>query len=72
MRYFTLVSTPTKVRDRLTISTKQSKSYWERKVLEEYVDLHEWQVHAIKEGIKAAKKGEVIPLEKVKQYWEKV
>jgi len=38
---------------------------------EEYLDIHEWQIRAIEEGIAAAKKGKTKNLEEVKQHWEK-
>ena len=39
--------------------------------IEEYLDLHEWQVQAIQEGLNAAERSEVIDFSEVKKYWEK-
>lgn len=62
------------IADRLQEFSKlmdRSKSYLAAEAIEEYLDIHEWQIKAIKEGIAAAEKGKVKDLEKVKQHWEK-
>lgn len=38
----------------------RSKSYLAAQAIEEFVDLQEWHVKAIKEGIKAVERGEVV------------
>ncbi|MEW6426920.1 MAG: CopG family ribbon-helix-helix protein [Thermodesulfobacteriota bacterium] len=43
----------------LAKETHRSKSYLAAQAIEEFVDLHEWQVAAIKEGMAAAERGEV-------------
>jgi RHH-type transcriptional regulator, rel operon repressor / antitoxin RelB len=51
--------------------TDRSKSYVAAEAIEEYLDIHEWQIKAIKEGIAAAKRGKVKDFDEVKKYWEK-
>lgn len=43
----------------LASETHRSKSYLAAQAIEEFVDLQEWQVAAIKEGMAAAERGEV-------------
>ena len=43
----------------LANETHRSKSYLAAQAIEEFVDLQEWQVAAIKEGMAAAEKGKV-------------
>ena len=43
----------------LASATHRSKSYLAAQAIEEFVDLQEWQVAAIKEGMVAAEKGKV-------------
>lgn len=40
--------------------TQRSKSYLAAQAIEEFVNVQEWQVEAIREGIKAASKGETV------------
>jgi predicted transcriptional regulator len=60
----TLISArvPEEVAQRLEVlanETNRSKSYLAAQAIEEFVDLQEWQVAAIKEGMAAAEKGKV-------------
>lgn len=57
--------------EKLAESMDRSKSYIAAEAIEEYLDLHEWQIKAIEDGIAAADRGELIPWEEVKKYWEK-
>jgi len=57
--------------EKLAESMDRSKSYLAAEAIEEYLDIHEWQVHAINEGIAAADRGETISFEEVKKQWEK-
>lgn len=43
----------------LASETHRSKSYLAAQAIEEFVNLQEWQVAAIKEGMAAAEKGKV-------------
>jgi RHH-type transcriptional regulator, rel operon repressor / antitoxin RelB len=57
--------------EKLAESMDRSKSYLAAEAIEEYLEIHEWQVQAIKEGIAAADRGETISLEEVKKQWVK-
>jgi len=57
--------------EKLAESMDRSKSYLAAEAIEEYLEIHEWQVQAIKEGIAAADRGETIDFDEVKKYWEK-
>ncbi len=43
----------------LSKSTHRSKSFLAAQAIEEFINVQEWHVEAIKEGIAAAKKGDV-------------
>jgi len=43
----------------LAASTHRSKSYLAAQAIEEFVELQEWHIAAIREGMAAAEKGEV-------------
>lgn len=49
----------------------RSKSYLAAEAIEEYLDIHEWQIQAIKEGITAAEHGETVSFDEIKKHWEK-
>jgi RHH-type rel operon transcriptional repressor/antitoxin RelB len=49
----------------------RSKSYLAAEAIEEYLEINEWQVQAIKEGIAAADRGETVNFEDIKKHWEK-
>jgi RHH-type transcriptional regulator, rel operon repressor / antitoxin RelB len=55
---------------KLSEMTDRSKSYVAAEAIEEYLDIHEWQINAMEEGMEAADKGEVRTLEEVKRFWE--
>ena len=57
--------------EKLAESMDRSKSYLAAEAIEEYLDIHEWQIKAIEEGIAAADRGETLSFEEVKKYWEK-
>lgn len=57
--------------EKLAQNMDRSKSYLAAEAIEDYLDIHEWQVQAIKEGIKAADRGELTSLENVKKKWER-
>jgi RHH-type rel operon transcriptional repressor/antitoxin RelB len=57
--------------ERLAESMDRSKSYLAAAAIEEYLEIHEWQVQAIQEGIAAADRGETISFEEIKKQWEK-
>lgn len=44
----------------LAETTHRSKSYLAAQAIEEFVNLQEWQIQAIREGISAVEKGDVL------------
>ena len=64
------VRVPTSVAQRLEIlakSVERSKSYIAAEAIEEYLDIHEWQVQAIQAGLKEIEQGAVIDFVDVKK-----
>jgi RHH-type rel operon transcriptional repressor/antitoxin RelB len=57
--------------EKLAVSMDRSKSWLAAEAIEEYLDIHEWQIQAIKEGIDAADRGETINFEQIKKHWKK-
>jgi RHH-type transcriptional regulator, rel operon repressor / antitoxin RelB len=57
--------------EKLAESMERSKSYLAAEAIEEYLEIHEWQVQAIQEGIAAADRGETISFDEIKKQWEK-
>lgn len=58
------VRLPADLADRLESlaeATDRSKSYLAACAVEEYLAVNEWQVKAVREGVDAADKGDVIP-----------
>lgn len=46
--------------ERLARATERSKSFLAAQAIEEFVALQEWQVEAIREGVAAAERGDVV------------
>ena len=64
------VRVPTEVAlrlEKLSQSVDRSKSYLAAEAIEEYLDLHEWQVQAIQSGLQEIEKGEVVDFIGVKK-----
>jgi RHH-type rel operon transcriptional repressor/antitoxin RelB len=57
--------------EKLATSMDRSKSWLAAEAIEEYLDIHEWQIQAINEGIAAADRGETVNFDEIKKYWEK-
>ena len=49
----------------------RSSSFLAAEALEEYLDIHEWQIQAIQEGLNAVDREEVVDFASVKMKWEK-
>jgi RHH-type transcriptional regulator, rel operon repressor / antitoxin RelB len=49
----------------------RSSSFLAAEALEEYLDIHEWQIQAIQAGLNAVDREEVVDFESVKKKWEK-
>jgi predicted transcriptional regulator len=62
------VRVPSAVAERLAQAVERSKSWLAAEAIEnEYLDLHEWQVKAIHEGLKEIEQGQVIDFIDVKK-----
>jgi predicted transcriptional regulator len=57
--------------DRLAKSTERSRASLAAEAVRQFVDLNEWQIAAIEEGVKAADQGRFIDHAKLKAKWEK-
>lgn len=57
--------------EKLAASMDRSKSYLAAEAIEEYLDIHEWQVQAIEKGIEAADQGETLSFDEIKKQWKK-
>jgi predicted transcriptional regulator len=53
--------------DHLSKTLERSKSWLAAEAIEEYLDLHEWQVQAIHEGLKEIEQGQVVDFYDVKK-----
>lgn len=52
--------------DKLSHSTRRSRSFLAGEAIRDYVDLHEWQIEEIKKGIREADRGEFAAEKEVK------
>ncbi|MBA2709866.1 MAG: ribbon-helix-helix protein, CopG family [Tatlockia sp.] len=57
--------------EKLAKSVDRSKSYLAAEAIEEYLDIHEWQVQAIHQGLEEIEQGEVVDFAEVKKQWIK-
>ena len=57
--------------DRLARIAERSRSYLAEEAIREYVEVNDWQLRAIEEGLREAGKGELIPHETIKAEWAK-
>jgi predicted transcriptional regulator len=57
--------------DRLAKSTERSRASLAAEAVRQFVDLNEWQIAAIEEGVKEADQGRFIDHAKLKAKWEK-
>jgi len=55
----------------LAAAVDRSSAYLAAEAVEEYLDIHEWQVAATQEGIAAVDNDETVDFEKVKKQWLK-
>jgi RHH-type transcriptional regulator, rel operon repressor / antitoxin RelB len=53
--------------EHLAKAIERSKSWLASEAIEEYLDLHEWQVQAIHEGLEEIERGQVIDFMDVKK-----
>ncbi len=57
--------------EKLADAMDRSKSYLASEAIEEYLEIHEWQIQAITQGIAAVDQGETTSFEEIKKHWEK-
>ena len=57
--------------EKLAKSVDRSKSYLAAEAIEEYLDIHEWQVQAIHEGLQQIEQNDVLDFSEVKKQWTK-
>jgi RHH-type rel operon transcriptional repressor/antitoxin RelB len=56
--------------ERLARATARSKAFLAQEAIRAYVDLHEWQVQAIEEGVRAADAGDLVDDDEVTAWLE--
>ncbi len=49
----------------------RTKSYIAAEAIKDYIQLNEWQIQAIQEGINQADKGEMVSHDEIRKKWEK-
>jgi predicted transcriptional regulator len=57
--------------DKLAEATERSRAALAADAVRQYLDLNEWQISAIQEGVRQANRGEFIDHAKLKANWEK-
>jgi RHH-type transcriptional regulator, rel operon repressor / antitoxin RelB len=57
--------------DKLAKATARTKSFLVADAIREYIELNEWQVEAIQEGIREADAGRLLPHATVRAKWER-
>lgn len=57
--------------DKMAKATARTKSFLIADAIREYIELNEWQIEAIQEGIRQADAGELIAHDKLKKKWER-
>jgi predicted transcriptional regulator len=57
--------------DRLAKATERSRSALAAEAVRQFVELNEWQIAAIEEGVREADRGQFIDHARLKARWEK-
>ena len=57
--------------DRLAKATDRSRAWLAAEAVRHYLELNEWQVAAIREGVREADRGRLVSHERLKAKWEK-
>ena len=57
--------------DRLSKATDRSRAALAAEAVRQFVELNEWQIAAIEEGVRAANRGQFIDHAKLKAKWER-
>ena len=57
--------------NKMAKATARTKSFLIADAIREYIELNEWQIEAIQEGIRQADAGKLITHDKLKKKWER-
>ena len=57
--------------DRLAKATDRSRAWLAAEAVKHYLDLNEWQITAIRAGVRDADQGRLVSHERLKAKWEK-
>ncbi len=57
--------------DRLAKATDRSRAWLAADAVKHYLEINEWQIAAIREGIREAERGNFVSHERLKAKWEK-
>jgi predicted transcriptional regulator len=57
--------------EQLAKATARSKSFLATEAIRDYIEVNEWQIQAIREGLRQADEGELIPHADIRTKWEK-
>ena len=55
--------------EKLADATNRDKTFLATEAINQYCDLHEWQVEAVKQGMQDIKNGNYVTHEEIKQEW---
>jgi len=61
-----------KTLDKIAATMDRDRSYVVNEAIDSYIELHQWQVKRIKEGLRQARAGEFVPQAEVDQFFERV
>lgn len=56
--------------EKLATATKRSRSFLAQEAIDEYLNLHEWQIKEIQQGLAEAENGDLIDHDVVMKKWE--
>ena len=57
--------------DRLAEATDRSRAWLAAEAVKHYLELNEWQIAAIRQGVREAEQGRLVSHERLKAKWEK-
>ncbi|MBA2351019.1 MAG: CopG family ribbon-helix-helix protein [Pseudomonadota bacterium] len=57
--------------DKLSKATERSRAFLAAEAVRQYLEINEWQIAAIEEGVREADQGNLIDHAKLKAKWEK-
>jgi len=57
--------------DKLAKATERSRAFLAAEAVKQYLELNEWQIAAIREGLRDAEQGRFVSHERLKAKWER-